>query len=58
LLVKKGDLVKMTHTPYLYGIITGVSWRAVWVFWTGHETVSGYEPSTVEQSMEIVVEGR
>ena len=55
--IKKGNLVKMTHVPFLYGIVTSVSWRAVWVWWTGHSTQSGYEPATAHDCMEVINAG-
>ena len=54
--IKKGDLVRMTHIPYKFGIVIDVSWRAVWVWWAGDESKSGYEPSLIYNSMEVVNE--
>ena len=55
--MKKGDLVQRVHKPYTYGIVTGVTWRAIWVYWTGSNSKAGYEPSTASMSFEIVSEG-
>jgi len=52
--MKKGSLVMMTHSPYLYGIIIEVSWRAIWVWWNGHETKSGYEPKIAHKSIRLI----
>ena len=56
--MKKGDLVRRAHAPFNYGIIVEVTWRAVWVWWSGDNTRSGYEPSSIHLSLEVVSENR
>mgnify|MGYP003651193428 CR=1 FL=1 len=56
--MKVGSLVKRSHIPYTYGIIVSITWRAVWVYWVGNNTKSGYEPSTASMSFEIINEDR